>query len=127
MSSIVRSPPGHTLRVGRVALLLTAVALAASVAALASARATTRPTLRLMDARPVVFRGLGFKAHESVRVSVYAGERVTKRVTSGARGGFVVRFSNLDPNSCTGFGAVAVGNEGSRASFKRAPGMCPAP
>jgi hypothetical protein len=110
-----------------VALLLAAVALAASVAALASARVATRPTLRLMDASPVVFRGTGFKAHERVRVSVYAGARATKRVEAGARGGFVARFSNLDPNACVGFSAVAVGNEGSRASFKRSPGVCPAP
>ena len=80
-----------------------------------------------MDASPIALRGLGFKAHERVRVSVYAGERATKRLTAGARGGFVARFSNLDPSACAGFSAVAVGNEGSRASFKRAPGMCPEP
>jgi hypothetical protein len=48
-------------------------------------------------------------------------------VEAGTRGGFVVRFSSLDPNACSGFFASAVGNKGSRASFKRAPGMCPAP
>jgi hypothetical protein len=80
-----------------------------------------------MDASPVAFRGVGFKPRERVRVSVYAGERATKRLTVGPRGGFVVRFAGLDPNACTGFSAVAVGNEGSRAGFKRAPGMCPAP
>jgi hypothetical protein len=80
-----------------------------------------------MDASPVAFRGLGFKSRERVRVSVYAGERATKRVAAGVRGRFVVRFSNLDPNACSGFSAVAVGSEGSRATFKRAPGMCPAP
>ena len=103
------------------------VALAATVATLASARATTRPTLRLVDASPVAFRGTGFKAHERVRVSVYAGTRATRRTTAGLRGRFTVRFAGLDPNACAGFSAVAVGNEGSRASFKRAPGMCPAP
>jgi hypothetical protein len=107
-------------------MLLVAVAVLA-VATLASARAATRPALRLMDASPVAFRGVGFKPHERVRVSVYAGERAAKRVTAGVRGGFVVRFSSLDPNACSGFFASAVGNEGSRASFKRAPGMCPAP
>jgi hypothetical protein len=110
-----------------VALLLATAALAASFATLAWARTTIRPTLRLMDTSPIAFRGAGFKAHERVRVSVYAGERATKRLTAGARGRFVVRFSGLDPNACVGFSAVAVGNEGSRASFKRAPGMCPAP
>lgn len=108
-------------------LLLTVAALAASVATLAAGRVTARPTLRLMDASPVAFRGAGFKAHERVRVSVYAGARATKRVVAGVRGRFVVRFSNLDPSACTGFSAIAIGNEGSRASFKRSPGVCPAP
>jgi len=103
------------------------VALAATVATLASARATTRPTLRLVDASPVAFRGTGFKAHERVRVSVYAGTPATRRTSAGLRGRSTVRFAGLDRNACAGFSAVADGNEGSRASFKRAPGMCPAP
>jgi hypothetical protein len=107
-----------------VGLLVAAAALAVSVA---SARAVARPALRLMDASPVAFRGTGFKPHERVRVSVYAGGRAAKRVEAGVRGGFVVRFSSLDPNACSGFSALAIGNEGSRASFKRAPGMCPLP
>jgi hypothetical protein len=108
-------------------LLVTVGALAASVVTLAAARPATRPALRLMDASPVAFRGSGFKAQERVRVSVYAGVRTTKRVIAGVRGRFVVRFSNLDPNACTGFSAIAIGNEGSRAIFKRSPGVCPAP
>jgi hypothetical protein len=108
-----------------VILLVAVAALAAAV--LASARAATRPALRLMDASPVAFRGVGFKARERIRVSVYAGDRATKRLTAGPRGGFVVRFAGLDPNACAGFSAVAVGSEGSRAVFKRSPGMCPAP
>jgi hypothetical protein len=107
-------------------MLLVAAAVLA-VATLASARAATRPALRLMDASPVAFRGVGFKPHERVHVSVYAGGRAAKRVAAGVRGGFIVRFAGLDPNACSGFFASAVGNEGSRASFKRAPGMCPAP
>src|SRR5919197_1624729 len=102
-------------------------ALAGSVSTFAEAQATTRPTLRLMDTSLVALRGSGFKAHERVRVSVYAGARATKRVTAGAHGRFVVRFPTLDPNACAGFFASAVGNEGSKASFKRPPGMCPAP
>jgi hypothetical protein len=107
-------------------LVLVAAALGATVASSAATQAQ-RPVLRLTDAGPVAFRGIGFKPHERVRVSVYAGARATKRVTAGARGRFVVRFPTLDPNACAGFFATAVGNEGSRASFKRAPGMCPQP
>jgi hypothetical protein len=91
------------------------------------AATATEPRLRLLDTDPVAFRGIGFKVHERVRVVVYAGDRATKRTTAGLRGGFVVRFVDLDPNACAGFSASAVGNEGSRATFKRAPGQCPAP
>jgi hypothetical protein len=107
-----------------IGLLVAAVALALPIA---SARAVSRPALRLMDAGPVAFRGTGFKPHERVRISVYAGERAAKRVVAGARGRFVVRFAGLNPNACAGFSALAVGNEGSRAVFKRPPGTCPAP
>jgi hypothetical protein len=107
-------------------LLVTVAALAASVATLAAAQGTTRPTLRLTDASPVVLRGSGFEARERVRVSVYAGERAAKRATAGLRGGFVVRF-DVDASLCAGFSAVAVGSKSSRASFKRPPGMCPQP
>jgi hypothetical protein len=94
---------------------------------IAGSATTIQPRLRLLDADPVAFRGTGFKAHERVRVSVYAGGRATKRVEAGSRGRFLVRFPALDPNACSGFWASAIGNEGSRASFKRSPGMCPLP
>ena len=103
------------------------VALAAGTASLAAANATTRPALRLVDAGPVVLRGTGFKAREHVRVAVYAQTRAAKRVTANLHGTFTVRFAGLDPNACAGFSATAVGDEGSRASFKRPPGQCPAP
>jgi hypothetical protein len=106
---------------------LAVIAALLPVPGIVGGAATIQPRLRLLDADPVAFRGTGFKAHERVRVSVYAGTRAAKRVTAGVRGRFVVRFSGVDPNTCTGFSASAVGTKGSRASFKRAPGMCPAP
>jgi hypothetical protein len=111
----------------RLIVSLAVLAAALPVPGLVGGAATIQPRLRLLDADPVAFRGTGFKAHERVRVVVYAGTRAAKRVTAGARGRFVVRFAGVDPNACAGFGASAVGSEGSRASFKRAPGMCPAP
>jgi hypothetical protein len=104
-----------------------AATLSATVVTLASAGATARPALRLVDASPLALRGTGFKAREHVRVSVYAGERASKRTTASLRGRFTVRFAGLDPSVCAGFSASAVGDKGSRASFKRAPGMCPQP
>ena len=108
-------------------MLVLALALVWATASLAAASPTTRPTLRLVDAGPVVFRGAGFKTHERVRVAVYAGARAAKRTTASPNGGFTVRFPGLDPNACAGFSATAVGSEGSRASFKRPPGECPQP
>lgn len=109
-------------------LLLVAVAAGAFGQPVAHARpATTHPTLRLMDAEPVAFHGAGFKARERVRVVVVAGTRAAKSVTASAGGSFVVRFTGVGASSCAGFTATAIGNDGSRATFKRAPGQCPAP
>ena len=95
---------------------------------LGSAGAASRPTLRITDDQPLVLRGAGFRPGEHVKVSVYAGTAgATKRMTATARGVFRARFANLDANACSAFGASAIGDKGSRAIYKRAPGMCPAP
>jgi len=107
-------------------MLVLAVVVAA--ATLATAGATVRPTLRLADSDPVMFRGAGFVPGEHVRVFVVAGrEHAAKRLTARPTGRFTVRFTSLDPNACAAFGATAIGDKGSRATYKRAPGMCPAP
>jgi hypothetical protein len=108
-------------------VIVLALALASGTASLAAASPATRPALRLVDAGPVVFRGSGFKAHERVRVVVYAQTRAAKRTTASLTGAFTVRFAGLDPSACAGLSATAVGDGGSRASFKRPPGQCPAP
>jgi hypothetical protein len=107
--------------------LLVAAAMLATAAMLASARATARPTLRLVDATPVAFRGAGFKTHERVRAVIYLRARAVKRVVAGPRGGFVVRFADLRADRCAAFSAVAIGNRGSRAAFKRPLPECPPP
>jgi hypothetical protein len=110
--------------------LIIVVVLAASLLGLGVADAvpaTTHATLRLMDAAPVAFRGTGFKTRERVRVVVTAKTRVAKSVTASTGGVFVVHFAGMDESSCVGFTATAVGSDGSRASFKRAPGQCAAP
>ena len=88
---------------------------------------TTQPRLRLLDAAPVVLRGVGFQPRERVRILVYAGERAVKRVAAGRRGTFVVRFGDLQADRCAAFSAVAAGNRGSRAAFKRPLPECPPP
>jgi hypothetical protein len=105
-----------------------ATVLVAAAVVVGSAGATSRATLRVADAGPVVLRGAGFHAGEHVRVSVVAGmQRASKRVTTRPAGRFTVRFASLSADACAAFGASAIGDKGSRAFYKRAPGMCPAP
>ena len=109
------------------ALALLAVLSAAAMIGLSSARGEARPVLRLVDASPVTFRGTGFEADEHVRVAFVGTTRAVRRIVASAQGRFVVRFAGADANACSGFSAIAVGDRGSRATFKRAPGQCPQP
>jgi hypothetical protein len=108
---------------GVVALLLATVA-AGAVAAPTTA-VSTRPALRLAEPSPLTFSGTGFRASERVRVVAIAGTRATRWVTAGARGRFAVRFRGMSADTCRGLTAIAIGNLGSRATYKRAPGECP--
>ena len=103
------------------------IAVAAGIA-VSSAGASSHATLRLADSGPVVLRGAGFAAGEHVRVSVVAGtEHAAKRMTARLTGRFTVRFPSLSAGACAAFGATAIGDKGSRAIYKRAPGVCAAP
>ena len=109
----------------RLAVVMGAVLF--SVAVQGTNAATHRATLRLVDdTTPVKLRGLGFQPREHVRVVVIAGStRTVKKVVATAAGRFMIRVPG-DLNDCTGFSATAIGNKGTRASLKRAPGQCPA-
>jgi hypothetical protein len=107
--------------------ILAVLAMAAALSSATASGQTPRPSLRLVDDSPVTFRGAGFHAREHVRLVVVGGERAVKSFDAGVGGGFVVRVRGVDANACTGFSATAIGDHGSRASYKRAPGMCPNP
>jgi len=114
------------------ALALLVVVIAAGVVGVGSAvppaaGGEARPVLRLVDSSPVTFRGAGFLANEHVRVVLAEKSRAVRSVLANAEGRFVVRFPGADANECTGFSAIAVGDRGSRATYKRAPGQCPQP
>jgi hypothetical protein len=110
--------------VRRLALILV-TATVAGVATSSTTAMTTHAKLRLGDEAQMTFRGSGFRPGERVKVTVVAGRRAVHWATTGTRGGFVVRFQGLYVNGCEGISAIAVGNRGSRAAFKRAPGECP--
>jgi hypothetical protein len=107
-------------------ILLAAIGVGGAVGGRAAA-GSVRPALRLTDDTPITFRGTGFDSDEHVKVVTVAGKRAVHWVTAGAGGRFVVRFRGLDANACRGFAATAFGDRGSRATYKRAPGQCPAP
>jgi hypothetical protein len=109
------------------ALALLAAIFAAATVGLGAARGQARPALRLADTSPLTFRGVGFEAGEHVRVTFLGTTRAVHRVVATALGRFVVRFAGVDANACAGFSVIAVGDDGSRATFKRAPGQCPQP
>jgi hypothetical protein len=112
--------------VRRLAVLLLAAAVTGGVAGPTTAVAT-QPALRLSDESPVTLTGSGFRTNEHVKVVAVAGKRAVHWVTAGTRGRFATRFRGMDADACRGFTATAVGDRGSRATFKRAPGQCPAP
>ena len=110
---------------------LVAVVAAAGCGGTAAKRHAAAPVrtaaLRLVEAQGVTFRGTGFRSGERVRVDVIAQRRWSATVVADSKGVFTVTFPRAHDNACAEFGATAIGNRGSRASFKRAPGECPAP
>jgi hypothetical protein len=103
---------------------LTAVAASGAPVAVGSHAGSAR--LLLMDSPAFALRGVGFKADERVRITVDTSTRdVTRTTTASSAGGFTVRMAGVNPSACQGFAATAVGSDGSRAVFKRAPGQCP--
>lgn len=109
----------------RVAAVLLLAAAGGALAA-PTTGVTTKPTLQLADDAPLMFSGSGFRANEDVKVVAIAGGRATQWVTSGVGGRFAVRFRGMGADACRGLTATAVGDRGSRATYKRAPGQCPA-
>jgi hypothetical protein len=110
---------------------LPVLAFVAAVAALSGTSTAhsqaARASLRLISDSPTTLRGAGFQSREHVRLVVVGDHRAGKNLVATAAGGFVARMPGVDANACRGFSATAVGDQGTRAWFKRAPGLCPYP
>lgn len=113
------------------AVLLLAAAVTATGCASAEggggSTTTRRAEITVAAIRPLVVRGMGFKSRERVTVTARATGWDRKQVVASSRGGFTVRFESLDPSACAGLSISAVGNRGSRADYRRSPGLCPQP
>ena len=105
-------------------------ALSALIAALLlvpSAGSTTMSTavLRVVRTSPFTVHGWRFHPTERVVVTVIAkGTTRARTTTAGAAGAFTVMFAALKLNDCDPYAVHAVGNEGSRATFKPVQPQC---
>jgi hypothetical protein len=110
------------------AAVLAAAATAAGGLSAGSGVQSASARVRLVDIDPVTVRVTGFKAYEHARLSVSADKQLARRsATAGSGGAFTMRLAGVDANACTGFSVTVTGDRGSRATYKRAPGMCPVP
>jgi hypothetical protein len=103
-------------------------ACAVSLPAPAATDATRRAKLQLTDRGPLTLKGSRFLSRERVRVTVTLdGHPYVRWVRARRPGTFAVRFGDVHVDRCSGFIARAVGNGGSRASFKLPQPLCPPP
>jgi hypothetical protein len=109
--------------VRRTLLILAGCVLALAPAGAASEQreAGSKARLSLIRGTPLVLRGVNFRPGEHVRIRVTTERQLAKRVTADAAGRFTVRFATTAFDRCSGFLAVAVGDQGSRARLKAQP------
>jgi|SRR5215211_2987000 len=103
------------------------VLVAAGVLATTSSGAVARPDIRVSDTSPFTVRGSHFAPLERVRVTVSAKAGATRTVVANGRGGFFVRFANLDLGWCPIYSVSAIGGKGSRAAIRLGVRECPPP
>jgi hypothetical protein len=108
----------------RLAVVISLVAALLPAGAIASARPAAHVAVASLS--PVSIRGTSFRAHERVRLTVFAKTTRTKTVTAGARGGFTATFKALSVTACEGYSVRAKGNHGSVA-FLKVMTECPPP
>ena len=92
-----------------------------------SSGALVRPEVRVSDTSPFTVRGSHFAPRERVRVTVSAKVSATRTVVATGRGGFFVRFANLDVGWCPTYSVSAIGAKGSRAAIRLGVRECPPP
>jgi hypothetical protein len=93
-----------------------------AVALLAAADSAAAPALRLMRTNPVAVKATGFHANEAVRITVRAGQKVTRSTTrANDRGGFIATVRGAVAPACVSLVVTANGADGSRAVYRRLP------
>ena len=99
-----------------------AVCAGLAAALLAAADSAAAPTLRLLTTHPVAVRATGFHSGEAVRITVRAGQRVTRSSTrANDHGRFTATVKGTAAPACASLVVTATGTDGSRAVFRRFP------
>jgi hypothetical protein len=108
------------------ALGIVAVGLGGVAWASGSGGTAGKPLLIVVEASPLTVRGLNFDKAERVSVTAHgaADRTATRSLAVSTTGGFIVRFPGVTVDDCLGFSVLAIGSDGSRASFRRRPGLC---
>jgi hypothetical protein len=111
----------------RTALLVVLTAALAVSGSAAEAGADQKAKLRVVDTRPLALHGTGFRAGESVRVTLLASvKRLVRHAKAGRNGSFKVSFPT-GGEGCTLMLAHAVGSQGSQATARVGRAPCPPP
>jgi len=105
------------------------ILIAAALVAAQSASATQQRTrVMIVDESPLVVRGIGFKPAERVTVTVSHGKVVyRKAATASATGVVMARWKVAMATTCASTFVLAVGSEGSRATYKTVANDCAQP
>jgi hypothetical protein len=103
-----------------------AVAAAITAFTLTPSATVARPTLRLLDAQPVVLRGTAFRPNERVKITVLQPTMTSRAIRAGAAGRFGARFA-FSLGRCEDLEVRARGSRGSRATLELLAPDCAEP
>jgi hypothetical protein len=99
-----------------------AVCAGLAVALLAAADSAAAATLRLVKIHPIAVRATGFHSGEAVRITVRAGQKVTRSSARADRDGrFTATVRGVAVPACVSLVISAKGADGSRAVYRRLP------
>ena len=88
-------------------------------------RAAARPQVRVLALTPFTVVGDGFRAGETVRVTVHAESDVASaRDGAGSNGRIAVRVRGLKLGKCPSYVVAARGDKGSTAGLRSLPRAC---
>ena len=102
------------------------LALCLTFSAVATA-ASSRPTLRVTDLKPLTVHGYRFESREHLRIVITIRRRVVRRLETSGRGTFTLELRRLSVRRCGQYSVQAYGPDGLLAAVKSPPQSCGTP